>query len=594
MFAVIFFSIMFHQNILTDNLSGAKRAVSAIVILAMGGFAALPIFYNAPAALAATTVIQEGANIIPASPTGFGSASFDQSLKNLAATGANYVTLDIPLYQTNVDTTDVQAGGDAPTAASLTSAIQYAHSLGMHVMLKFDIYPGDGQWSAYINPSDRTAWFSAYQNAITPFVQIAQQNNVEEICLGDELIDMSTAASNSTNTANWLSLIKAVRGIYSGKLTYDANWGGSSFADEIDGVEFWSALDYIGISAYFNLSGDGSVSSLMSDWASIDSNEIQPLEEKWGKPILFTEVGYTSIYDSYTHPWMWWESGTPDEAQQANDYQALFEYWDQIPYFAGFQLWNWSSDPNVGGPNDDGYTPQGKTAQTVMTQTFNNVSQPVAPAFAATASSNPSAPTVGSSAAFTANVTNSGGAVSGVNVDVEIHNAAGSQVYQKIFSGQNFSASSAQSYNFSWAPPSAGSYTLDVGVFSSDWSQEYVWDNQVLAFSAGTTSSSGSNSTGTVSIDVWWPTNGTTITGVQPFKAMVDDMSVDDYSMYWQVDGGQLNPMPSNDDVYPHKEASVDVSPWNWRSGTGPYTVTFVAENQSGQVIGKTSVQIYN
>lgn len=573
-----------------------QKAVSAAMMIAVVGFMTMPAFSSIPSANAATGTLQNGANIVPASATDFGSASFDQSLKNLAATGANYVTLDVPLYQTNVNTTDVQTYSSTPTLQSLTSAVQYAHSLGLHVMLKFEVFPGDGQWSAYINPSDRASWFANYKNTITPFVQLAQANGVEELCIGTELIDMSTASSNSSNTSYWLSLISAIRGMYSGKLTYDANWGDpGGFADEINNVQFWSALDYIGISAYFNLTGDGSVSSLMSSWQSWDSSDIGPLAKKWGKPVLFTEIGYTSIYDSYTHPWMWWESGTPDETQQANDYQALFQYWDQVPYFAGEQLWNWSSDPNAGGSGDDGYTPQNKTAQTIMTQTFTSAQQQQpAPAFAATASSTPASPTVGANAAFTANVTNAGGAVSGTNVDIEIYNAAGSQVYQKIFSGQNFAANGSQSYTFNWTPSVAGSYWVDVGVFSGDWSKEYVWDNQILTFSANNaTSSGGSASSSTASLDVWWPTNGATITGVQPFKAMLNNMSVDDYSMYWQVDGGQLNAMPSNDDTYPHKEASVDVSPWNWR-GAGPYNVTFIAENQSGQVIARTSIEIYN
>ena len=577
-----------------------KKIILRIPAFAAGaGIVSLAFFgaFAAPSVAAAQTTLQNGADINPASSGDYASASFDQSLQNLAATGANYVTLNVPLYQTNVGTTDVQPDWNAPTPATLATAIQYAHSIGLHVMIKFDVYPGDGQWSAYINPSDRNGWFSNYLATLTPYIQAAQSTGAEEVCIGDELIDMSENQVNSTNNSNWLSLISSIRGMYSGKLTYGANWGGGGVNNEVQNIEFWSALDYIGISAYYNLTGDGSVASLMASWGSVNASDIQPVEAQWNKPILFTEVGYMAIQDSYTHPWMWWETGTPDEAQQANDYQALFEYWDQQSDFAGQMLWEWSSNPNAGGANDDGYTPQGKTAEQTMKQYFTQpAGSSVAPAFQATATVTPSSPSVGQSTAFTVNVDNSGGAASDANVDMEIYNSAGAQVFQKILSGENMGAQSSQSYTFDWTPSSAGAYVLKVGVFNGSWSQEYYWGNQVAPFTVESQTSGGGSGTSTLAagtIDIWWPTNGANISGVQPFQAMLMNVSVNNYTMYWQVDGGQLNLMATNDTNYPHKQASVDVTPWTWR-GNGPYVVTFVAKNSSGQVIATASSTIYN
>ncbi|HEX4104031.1 MAG TPA: CARDB domain-containing protein [Candidatus Paceibacterota bacterium] len=538
---------------------------------------------------------QKGANILPANNTDFSSASFEQSLRDLASTGANYVTLDIPLYQSNINSTDVGTGWDTPTDQSLIAGIQYAHSIGLHVMLKLMVSSNDGQWSAYINPSDRTTWFANYDALVLHYAQLGQANGVEELCIGTELISMSSASVNPSNTGNWESLIGQVRKVFSGALTYDSNWGGPGFTQEETQIQFWSALDFIGISGYFNLSGDGSVSALMSSWDSWNQSLIAPLSAQWGKPILFTELGYQSIFDSYTDPWNWGETGSPNVAQQANDYQAFFQYWNQYSNFAGVDIWNWSSDPNAGGSNDSGYTPQNKPAQSVMAQWFGQSAPAAPPGFSATASVTPGTPVEGQNAGLSVNVANSGGAVSGANVDVEIYDSGGTQVFQQVFSGQNFAGGGSGTYPVGWTANAAGAYTVKVGVFSGDWSQEYYWGNQVLAFSvtapSGGGGGSGSGSTST--IQVWWPTDGVTVTGVQPFKAMLENMSVDNYSMYWQVDGGQLNAMPSNETDYPHKEASVDVSPWNWR-GNGPYVVTFVAKDANGQTIGETSVSIFN
>ncbi len=90
--------------------------------------------------------------------------------------------------------------------------------------------------------------------------------------------------------------------------------------------------------------------------------------------------------------------------------------------------------------------------------------------------------------------------------------------------------------------------------------------------------------------NVWWPKDGVPVQGVQPFKAMVEGVSVEQYQMYWQVDGGTLNWMENNYQDYPHKEASVDLSGWHWR-GVGPYTITFVAK-QNDTIISQQSVRI--
>jgi endoglucanase len=94
------------------------------------------------------------------------------------------------------------------------------------------------------------------------------------------------------------------------------------------------------------------------------------------------------------------------------------------------------------------------------------------------------------------------------------------------------------------------------------------------------------------SLSVWWPTDNATVSGVQPFKALVDGMPINNYSMYWQVDNGQLNGMATNNTDYPHKEATVDVSGWRWQS-SGNYMLNFVAKDQSGNVIVERRVQIH-
>jgi endoglucanase len=92
-------------------------------------------------------------------------------------------------------------------------------------------------------------------------------------------------------------------------------------------------------------------------------------------------------------------------------------------------------------------------------------------------------------------------------------------------------------------------------------------------------------------LDIWWPSNGANVSGVQPFKARLGSWSLGSYEMYWQVDGGQLNRMGDSYVDAPHKESAVNVSAFDWR-GAGPYRITFVARDRSGAFIAQKSVDI--
>ena len=93
-------------------------------------------------------------------------------------------------------------------------------------------------------------------------------------------------------------------------------------------------------------------------------------------------------------------------------------------------------------------------------------------------------------------------------------------------------------------------------------------------------------------VDVWWPVEGAKVSGSQPFKGLVSGRDVNSYRMFWQVDAGTPVPMESNWEGYPHKEAVVDLSGWNWR-GSGPYALRVSARDLNGNMIGERSVNIY-
>ncbi len=210
------------------------------------------------------------------------------------------------------------------------------------------------------------------------------------------------------------------------------------------------------------------------------------------------------------------------------------------------------------------------------------------PAFSATASAAPNLATLNQPVSVSATVNNSGGAASDVIVDVEVYDSAGVRAFQYFYEHQDFTAGNSRVYAPSWTPAAAGQYTVKVGIFRNDWAVNYSWNDSATIINVNPSAPPAP----AYDINVWWVTDGAQVSGTQPFKAVVNNLNLSQYTMSWQVDGGALVPMIDNYQDAPHKEANVDLSGWTWR-GTGTYNVNFVAKDANGSVIAQRSVNIY-
>jgi hypothetical protein len=582
---------------------------------------------------------QRGASIQPFSTTDIGSADAKRALDSLKGTGANYVTLIIPYYQNNRQSTAMYPSWNTPTDTALITAIDYAHSIGLKVMLKPHLETDYIEWRGNIDPApaDRPAWYESYAQMLEHYGRIGQAHNVEDFCIGTELLRMANPQYNSDNTAQWKKLIQRTRAVYSGKVTYSANWYG-----ELEYNQFWGDLDYIGVSAYYDLyhASNNSVAELEKSWDGWRTGVLEPMQKKYNKPIVFTELGYRSIQGAYRDPWDWSRDAAYSEVDQANSYAALFDYWNKYPWMRGVQLWRWAIYPPGANSGDKDYVPQNKQAQGVMTQywggfgttnpeplpnpnpqpqpgtTTNPNPQPnptptdptpvQGTTWTTSASIIPASPSTGGNVSVTGVIKNQSSVnVPSAVIDFEIYNSGGQQVYQKYFDGQSFAANQQKSYNINWTAGAMGNYMLKVGVFNGNWSYNYYWGDEVkiigVGTGGGTTTTPPPTSTTTnptpppapaeTALDIWWPGNGSSVSGVQPFKAMLTNRDVSTYNMYWQVDGDRLNEMANSTQDYPHKESLVDVTGWNWK-GTGPYNLNFIAKDSGGNVIKQKGINI--
>ncbi len=285
----------------------------------------------------------------------------------LAATGANYAGVLVTQYMPTRTSNTIAPTDNTPTDADVLSAIQHLHSSGVKIMLKPHIDVSDGTWRGDIAPTNLDTWFAGFKIFILHYAQMAQDNGVEMLCFGTEYRSMT----GSANLARWTDVINAIRAVYTGKLTYAAN--ATNAGDEFTAVPFWEQLDVIGLDGYFALTDhpDPTIAELLAAWNSNRANlNIVALVTNFAnahptKPVIFTEIGYRSAAGANTAPWDYQQIATPDNTEQQNCYEAMYETWTKPGSVIKGQFW-WAW-PAVSPPNDPAdYNPRNKPAQTVF------------------------------------------------------------------------------------------------------------------------------------------------------------------------------------------------------------------------------------
>lgn len=290
----------------------------------------------------------------------------------LAATGVTWAGVLVTQFMPTATSTSIApVSGQTPSDADVIAAITEFHAQGVKVMLKPHVDVSDGTWRGAIHPTDTNAWFASFTTFITHYAQLAQSHGVEMLCFGTEYATMTGAA----NEIAWNNVIAAIRAVYTGPLAYAAN--ASGIPDEFTSVSFWDQVDVIGMDAYFPLTdhADPTLAQLVAAWSSNKNGEnlVQAVVNFAGahptKPLIFTEIGYMSAAGTNIEPWQYTPDGTvtatPDQTEQQNCYEAMYEVWSQhTDVMKGNFWWSWQISPPATG--DIGYAPWLKQAQGVL------------------------------------------------------------------------------------------------------------------------------------------------------------------------------------------------------------------------------------
>jgi len=296
---------------------------------------------------------------------GYGGEKIKPALDSLAVLNVNalaivpYTYMRDPNKPTELPIpTDAGSENDWATICSLREA----DKRGWFTLLKPQIWIGGGLWPGdvdFLTEEDWDTFFSNYEFWIMHYALLAERENVDALCLGTELVK-----TTRKHPDRWRAIIRNVRAVYGGQLTYAANWG-----EEFDNFTFWDDLDAVGLNSYYPLSEKDSPTDeeLLAGarrWFEMAAKVSQASD----RPLWLTEVGYRAVGEAWKNPHAEANGRVSDPAAQARCYRAMLTAAAETPELTGMFLWKWPSYLGVKNRRNPGteFCVGGKPAATIF------------------------------------------------------------------------------------------------------------------------------------------------------------------------------------------------------------------------------------
>ena len=302
---------------------------------------------------------------------GYGSTAYQRTVDEAARIGATWVSLT-PFGRTaDLKPTGIDLTFEAPfeeNRAAVLAAIRQAHARGLQVFLVPHLWVESGGWRAQIDPGSDAAWarwVEAYRAFLLTWAGVAAEGGAEMLSVGVELRSWVT----TPRAASMLAIIEEVRRVYPGLLTYSANW------DDVEDTLIFGALDLVGINAFYPLAEhEGASKAELAAGGRRVAAKIEAFARTMERPVVLTEIGYTTRADPAVKPWEWpddMKGVHVDEGAQAEAYAALLAPFLEARTCAGFFVWRYYADPeDVSQEAEWGFSPRGKLAELVLRDAF--------------------------------------------------------------------------------------------------------------------------------------------------------------------------------------------------------------------------------
>lgn len=256
------------------------------------------------------------------------------------------------------------AGGECDE--SVVHAAWSARKAGMSAMLKPQVWI-HGSWPGDVDmatEADWKAWFENYYRWMRHYALLAEVHEMDVLCIGVEF-----AQATIKREQDWRHLIAKLRGLYSGPLTYAANWG-----EEFENLRFWDALDFIGLNSYYPLSHkeNASDAELEKGFQKV-IEKARAVSERYDRRIAFTEIGFRSVKGAWQEPHAEIKGKSSNYEHQLRCYRVMREALKDQDWCLGVYLWKWPAYMEHWQGKNGAYTPKGKPALGVVKDWFEMI-----------------------------------------------------------------------------------------------------------------------------------------------------------------------------------------------------------------------------
>lgn len=298
---------------------------------------------------------------------GYGSRKAHESVMRLKQLGANSISIVPYSYMRDVHRPSliplIQSAGSENDESTVSSAY-FAKQQGIFTLLKPQIWIGRDSWTGEIemkNDKDWKAFYNYYYRWIRHYAMLAEIHEIDALCVG---VEMGKATVGHED--EWRKIFTLLRGIYSGPMTFAANWG-----EEFEQVSFWDDLDFIGLNCYYPLSKNSKVSKreLKKGFEAV-KKKIEKVQSKYKKPLVFTEIGFRSVNGTWIQPHEEAGDKGSNEADQKLCYEVIFEGIEKEDWCYGIYWWKWPSDINDSRKGERRFTPYGTMSMETVGKYF--------------------------------------------------------------------------------------------------------------------------------------------------------------------------------------------------------------------------------
>lgn len=192
-------------------------------------------------------------------------------------------------------------------------------------------------WRGSIEPQNRAAWFRSYRKLLLPYVTAAEAGHAATFVLGTELNSLE-------GSPQWTGLVRSLRSVYRGQLTYDENY------DEFASGSANPPVQSHDVDAYPQLGVPPSASVARLTWSWDAWLGAHPLSVR--RELTISEIGIDAVAGAYENPWDWLSRASKpiDARVQAAWYQAACNALSTEQIGGGIYYWEVNFDANPTQP----------------------------------------------------------------------------------------------------------------------------------------------------------------------------------------------------------------------------------------------------